>query len=241
MSAAFLIMRRELGAYFRSMTGYIIAAAVLVIDGIMFNAFALGGPDKRSGDVLVAFFYISSGTTMIASIFLSMRLLAEEKQNGTLVLLTSSPIRDRDIVIGKYLSGWIFLSLITLSTAFMPGLIMVHGKISFGHLATGYLGLLLLGGAAMAIGTFGSAIAKSQVIAAIISAGLVVSLIIAWLLARVTEHPLSKIFESLALYHRHFPPFQVGIIHLRDVVYYLALTYFALFGATRVLEARRWK
>jgi ABC-2 type transport system permease protein len=241
MSAAVLIMRRELGAYFRSMTGYIIAAAVLVVDGILFNAFALGGPDKRSGDVLVAFFYISSGTTMIASIFLSMRLLAEEKQTGTLVLLTSSPIRDRDIVLGKYLSGWIFLALITLSTAFMPALIMVHGKISFGHLATGYLGLLLLGGAAMAIGTFGSAIAKTQVIAAIISAGLVVSLIIAWLVARVTEHPLNKIFEHLALYHKHFPPFQVGIIHLRDVVYYLALTYFALFAATRVLEARRWK
>ena len=241
MSAAFLIMRRELGAYFRSMTGYIIAAAVLVVDGILFNAFALGGPDKRSGDVLVAFFYISSGTTMIASIFLSMRLLAEEKQTGTLVLLTSSPIRDRDIVLGKYLSGWVFLSLITLATAFMPALIMVHGKISFGHLATGYLGLLLLGGAAMAIGTFGSAIAKTQVIAAIISAGLLVSLIIAWLLARITENPINRIFESLALYHRHFPPFQVGIIHLRDVVYYLALTYFALFGATRVLEARRWR
>jgi ABC-2 type transport system permease protein len=241
MSAAFLIMRRELGAYFRSMTGYIIAAAVLVVDGILFNAFALGGPDKRSGEVLVAFFYISSGTTMIASIFLSMRLLAEEKQTGTLVLLTSSPIRDRDIVIGKFLSGWVFLSLITLATAFMPALIMVHGKISVGHLATGYLGLLLLGGAAMAIGTFGSAIARTQVIAAIVSAGLVVGLIIAWLLARVTEHPINRIFEALALYHRHFPPFQVGIIHLRDVVYYLALTYFALFGATRVLEARRWR
>ena len=73
------------------------------------------------------------------------------------------------------------------------------------------------------------------------SAGLVVGLIIAWLLARVTEHPINRIFEALALYHRHFPPFQVGIIHLRDVVYYLALTYFALFGATRVLEARRWR
>ena len=161
MSAAFLIMRRELGAYFRSMTGYIIAAAVLVVDGILFNAFALGGPDKRSGEVLVAFFYISSGTMMIASIFLSMRLLAEEKQTGTLVLLTSSPIRDRDIILGKFLSGWVFLSLITLATAFMPALIMVHGKISFGHLATGYLGLLLLGCATMAIGTFGSAIART--------------------------------------------------------------------------------
>ncbi len=241
MSAAFLIMRRELGAYFRSMTGYIIAAAVLVVDGILFNAFALGGPEKRSGDVLALFFYFSSGTTMIASVFLSMRLLAEEKQTGTLVLLTSSPIRDRDIVLGKFLSGWLFISLITLATAFMPAMIMVNGKISFGHVAAGYLGLILLGGATMAIGTFGSALARTQVLAAIISGGLVVGLIIAWLLARVTEHPINRIFESLALYHRHFPPFQVGLIHLRDVVYYLALTYFALFLATRVLEARRWR
>ncbi|HEY0708099.1 MAG TPA: ABC transporter permease [Polyangia bacterium] len=241
MSATWLIMRRELGAYFRSMTGYIIAAAVLVVDGILFNAFAMGGPEKRSGEVLALFFYFSSGTTMIASIFLSMRLLAEEKQTGTLVLLTSSPIRDWEIVLGKFFSGWIFLSLITLATAFMPLLIMVHGKISFGHVAAGYLGLLLLGGATLAIGTFGSAVARTQVLAAIISGGIVVGLIIAWLLARVTEHPINRVFEALALYHRHFPPFQVGVIHLRDVVYYLALTYFALFAATRVLEARRWR
>jgi ABC-2 type transport system permease protein len=241
VNATLLIMRRELGAYFRSMTGYIIAAAVLLIDGVLFNALALGGPDKRSGDVLAMFFYFSSGTTMIASIFLSMRLLAEEKQTGTIILLTSSPIRDRDIVLGKFLSGFIFLALITLATGFMPALIMVHGKISLGHVAAGYLGLLLLGGSTMAIGTFGSAIARSQVLAAIISGAIVVGLIVAWMVARVTEHPLNRIFESLALYHRHFPPFQVGIIHLRDVVYYLALIYFSLFAATRVLEARRWR
>lgn len=240
-SATWLIMRRELGAYLRSMTGYIIVAAVLVVDGILFNAFALGGQDKRSGEVLALFFYFSSGTTMIASVFIAMRLLAEEKQTGTLVLLTSSPVRDREIVLGKFLSGWLFLALMTLLTAFMPLLIMVNGKVSLGHVASGYLGLLLLGSATLAIGTFGSALARTQVLAAIISGCLVVGMIIAWLLAKVTEHPLNRVFESLALYHRHFPPFQVGTIHLRDVVYYLMVTYFALFAATRVLEARRWR
>ena len=240
-NATWLIMRRELGAYFRSWTGYIIAAAVLVVDGILFNAFVLGAGEQLSGAVLAQFFYISSGTTMIAGVFLSMRLLAEEKQTGTLVLLTSSPVRDREIVLGKFLSGWVFLSLVTLTTVFMPALIMVNGKISFGHVAAGYLGLLLLGSAIMALGTFGSALARTQVLAAIVTGALVVSLIIAWLLAKVTEHPLNRIFETLALYHRHFPPFQVGLIHLRDVVYYLMVTYFALFAATRVLEARRWR
>jgi ABC-2 type transport system permease protein len=201
----------------------------------------MGGADKHSGEVLSQFFYFSSGTTMIASIFLSMRLIAEEKQTGTLVLLTSSPVRDREIVLGKFLSGWAFLAIITLLTAFMPALIMVNGKISLGHLASGYLGLLLLGSAAFAIGTFGSALARTQVLAAIISGCLLVAMIICWLLARITDRPLNEVFIALALYQRHFPPFQAGVVHLRDVVYYLAVTYFALFAATRVLEARRWR
>jgi ABC-2 type transport system permease protein len=241
VSAIWLIFRRELGAYLYSMTGYIIVAAVLVVDGILFNAFVLSGPEKLSGEVLAQFFYVSSGTTMIASVFISMRLFAEEKQTGTLVLLTSSPVRDHEIVLGKFLSAWAFLAIMTLLTAFMPALIMVNGKVSLGHLVVGYVGLLLLGGAALAIGTFGSALARTQVLAAIISGALVVSLIIMWLVARVTEHPINRVFETLAFYHRHFPPFQVGTVHVRDVVYYLAVTYFALFCATRVVEARRWR
>jgi ABC-2 type transport system permease protein len=241
MSATWLIARRELGAYLRTMTGYIIAAAVLVVDGILFNAFALGGGDKRSAEVLRLFFFFSSGTTMIASVFLSMRLLAEEKQTGTLVLLTSSPVKDREIILGKYLSGFAFLAIITLLTAFMPALIMVNGKISLGHLAAGYLGLLLLGGATMALGTFGSTLARSQVLAAIISGSLVVGMLILWLLAAITDRPLNDVFLALALYQRHQVPFQVGVVHLRDVVYYLAVIYFALFASTRVLEARRWR
>jgi ABC-2 type transport system permease protein len=241
VSAIWLILKRELGAYLYSMTGYIIVAAVLVVDGILFNAFALGGPDKLSGEVLALFFYFSSGTTMIASVFISMRLFAEEKQTGTLVLLTSSPVRDHEIVIGKFLSAWAFLGIMTLLTAFMPALVMVNGKVSLGHVVVGYVGLLLLGGAALAIGAFGSALARTQVLAAIISGGLLVAMIIMWLVARVTEHPINSVFESLAFYHKHFPPFQVGTVHARDVIYYLAVTYFALFCATRVVEARRWR
>jgi ABC-2 type transport system permease protein len=118
---------------------------------------------------------------------------------------------------------------------------MVHGKLSIGHVAAGYLGLLLLGSAALAIGTLGSTLARSQVLAAILSGLMVVGLIIIWLLGGVTERPLNDVFFALALWGRHFPPFQAGIIHLRDVIYYLAVTYFALFVAVRVLEARRWR
>jgi ABC-2 type transport system permease protein len=241
MSTTWLIARRELAAYTRTMTGYIIAALVLLIDGILFNALAMGGGEKRSAEVLRLFFYFSSGTTMIASVFLSMRLLAEEKQTGTLVLLTSSPVKDREIILGKFLSSFAFLAIITLLTAFMPLMVMVNGKISFGHLLAGYLGLLLLGSATLAIGTLGSTLARSQVLAAIISGVAVVAMLLLWLVAAITDRPLNELFQALALYQRHQPPFQVGVVHVRDIVYYLAVTYFALFAATRVLEARRWR
>ena len=241
MNAILLIARRELGSYLRSMTGYIIAALVLVIDGLLFQAFVMGGPDRLSAEVLSNFFFISSGITMIASVFISMRLFAEERQTGTLVLLTSSPVHDWEIVLGKFLSAFVFLSGITLATVYIPALIFVNGKVSIGHMAAGYLGLVLLGGAAIAIGTFGSALARTQVLAAIFSGVIVTALVICWLLAKVTERPFADIFTSLALWQRHFPPFQAGQVHLRDVFYYIAVIYLALFASTRVLEARRWR
>jgi ABC-2 type transport system permease protein len=241
MTTTFLITRRELGAYFRSMTGYVIAALVLLVNGLLFNVWAMGGNEKLSAEVVSQFFYAASGLTMIASVFISMRLLAEERQTGTLVLLTSSPVHDWEIVLGKFLSAFIFLALITLATIYMPLLIKVNGKVSFGHLAAGYVGLLLLGSAALAVGTFGSAIARTQVLAAIFSGCIVAALVLCWLLAKVTEKPFADVFLALAIWGRHFPPFQTGTIHARDVVYYLAVTYVALFAATRVLEARRWR
>ena len=241
MNATFLIARRELAAYFRTMTGYVIAALFLLLDGLLFQGFVMGNGEKLSAEVLSNFFYISSGITMGASIFISMRLVAEERQTGTLVLLTSSPVHDWEIVFGKFLSAFLFLAATTLASIYIPALIFVNGKVSFGHMAAGYLGVLLLGSACVALGTFGSTIARTQVLAAIFSGLLIVALIICWLLAKVTEHPFNDVFVSMALWGKHFPPFQSGSIHLRDVVYYLMVTYVALFGATRVMESRRWK
>lgn len=241
MNNVLAIARRDLGAYFRTMSGYVIFGLVLLVDGVLFNSLALGESDRRSTEILHRFFFYSSGITMVASVLVSMRLLAEEKQTGTIVLLTSAPVHDREIVLGKYLSGFAFMALITLSTVYMPLLILLNGKISWGHLAAGYLGLLLLGGATLAVGTLGSALARTQVLAAIISGVMVVVLLTCWLLTRVTEYPLNEVIMELSLYHRHFPSFSSGVIGIDDVLYYVMLAYFALFLAIRVLEARRWK
>ncbi|MBL9007852.1 MAG: ABC transporter permease [Myxococcales bacterium] len=230
-----------MGAYLRSPLGYIVIAVVLLIDGLLFNAFALGSDTARkSSEVLKQFFYFSSGTTMVASLFLSMRLLAEERSQGTLNLLFGSPVRDYQIVLGKYLSALTFLGGLTLLTMYMPALILVHGKITFGQIAAGYLGLLLLGSAGLAIGIFGSALTKSQLVAIIISAAILVGLILSWLLALITDRPINELFTWLSIHNKHFQPFMTGLINTQDVVFYGSLTYFFLFLATRVLEARRW-
>ncbi len=240
MKAALLIARREVAFYLRSWTGYLIIALVLFLDGLLFNTLVLPG-DKRSAQVLHEFFYVASGVTMIAAALISMRLIAEEREIGTINLLYSSPVRDGEIVVGKFLGAFAFLAVLTLPTVYMPAMIMIHGKVSYGHVAGGYLGLLLLGGAALAIGTFASTLTKIPIVAGVIAGCLLVALLAAWKLATVTERPLSDVFMSLALHNKHFEPFEAGIVHLRDVVYYLSVAYVSLFGATRVLEARRWR
>jgi ABC-2 type transport system permease protein len=241
MGASLLIARRELGGYLRTMSGWVIIAGVLAVTALLFNAFVMGTGSKRSAEVISQFFYVSSGMVMVAAILISMRLLAEERQTGTLALLYSSPVRDVEIVVGKFLSGLVYLGILVALTAFMPLLVMVNGKVSLGHLASGYLGLMLLGSASLAIGTFGSALAKNQVVAAIVGGCLLVGLLVSWYLSNVTQRPFSDIFMSLALWGKHFPPFQQGVVHLRGIVYYLLVTFVALFAATRVLEGRRWR
>ncbi|MEW6440362.1 MAG: ABC transporter permease subunit [bacterium] len=236
-----IVLARELGAYFRSYTGYVILAVVLLVDGLLFNVFALGGTPKYSAEVLRDFFYFSSGTTMIASIFLTMRLLAEERQMGTMVLYYGSPVRDSQMIVGKFLSALFFLGLLTLLTLYMPLLVFVNGKVSAGHVVSGYLGLLCLGAASLAIGLFGSSLARSQILAAVISAAILVSMLLLWLLASVTAPPLSAIFGHLALHNKHFLPFMKGTVNTSDILYYLSVTWFFLMLSTKVVEARRWR
>ncbi len=240
MRAMLLIAGRELSAYLRTMSGYVIIAAVLFVQGLLFNAFALQGTAITSSQALGSFFYLSTAFTMICSVLLSMRLLSEEHQTGTIALLYSSPVRDVDIVVGKFLAGLAFLCVFFLASLYMPIMLAMYGKVSVGHIAAGYFGLFLLGSACMAIGTFGSALTRSQVLAAILSAVMVASLVVAWLAARATEQPLTDVFSALAVYG-HYRPFEQGLVHLRHVVYFVLVTFVALFAATRVVEARRWK
>ena len=241
MRGMLLIARRDLAAYFNSIWGYLVVAALLFFNGLAFNVFAIGKSPKYSTDVLEDFFYWTFGFVMTAAVLLTMRLIAEERQTGTLVLVDSSPLADWQVVGGKFLSALGFLALMIALTGYMPALIFLEGKVSYGHIVAGYTGLLLSGAAVVAIGTFSSAVSKHQLVAAVIAGVIVGVLILSWLLGRVTEAPLSDVFSYLSLYDRHFQPFQRGRINLEDVVYYLSLTFAFLMLSTRWLAARRWR
>ena len=243
MKGVGVIFRREIGAYLRSPVGYLVGAAVLLLDGLLFFAQALGptAGERLSGEVLAAFFYNASGLTAVAAVVLSIRLIAEERQTGTQVLLNTAPLRDWEIVMGKFLSAFAFLTGITLVTLYMPLLIVVNGKVSLAQILVGYLGLVLLGAAVLAIGVFATALTRHQLVAAATGAVITGTLFLLWPLSRVVGPPVSFVFAALALHGRHFAGFQAGLLHTRDVFYYLALTYFFLLAATKIMEAKRWE
>lgn len=240
MRTVYLIARRELGSYLRTMSGYVIFAVMLFIDGLLFNAFAVPGPAKRSSEILADFFTVTSGITMIGAVFLSMRLIAEERQTGTLSLLYSSPVKDLEIVLGKFVSALLFLLLFFAFTLYMPLLIAAYGKVSWGHIASGYLGLTLVGSLSLAVGVFGSALNKSQVVAAVSSGVMCLALTTCWILGKATDRPFTELVMGLAWWG-HFDPFRQGLVQTKHIAYFVLVSFLALFAATRVLEARRWR
>jgi len=240
MRNALLIAGRELRSYVRSPLGWVVAAAMLLLDGLLFQVGAMGGP-KLSAQVLGDFFYYISGVTMIGAIALSMRLIAHEREKGTLVLVNTAPVKDSQIILGKFLALFTFLFVVTAITAYMPALIFVNGKVSIGHILVGYLGIVLLGSAAVSIGLFASAFARTQVIAAVLGAALLGVMILLWMAAKVSDPPVNTFLLSMAIHHERQRGFMTGVLKLENVVYYVAVTYFFLLAAIKTLEARRWR
>ena len=176
---------------------------------------------------------------MIAGILLTMRLLAEERQTGTESLLLTAPITDFQRIFGKFLGAFLFLSLITISTLYMPLFIQINGKVSWGQIFAGYLGLSLLGATTTSIGTFASALAKNQLFAAVLGGGILMFFLLGWLLGDVSSSPLSEIFSYIAIFDKHFQPFMTGKINLESIFFYASISTAFLILATRISETRR--
>ena len=239
MKKIWIIAGRELGSFFNTWMGYVIVAAALVIDGILFNAYSVTSEPKLSAEVLSDFFYFASGLSLVAGIFLAMRLLAEERQSGTIVLFYTSPVTERQVIYGKFLSAIAFSLILHVASMYMPALVMVHGKISLGHVAAGYLCLTLLGGTAISMTLFASALAPNQLVAAVGGAFLTVFFLTMWLLAGVVDSPFKELFSWMSIHNAHFTPLSNGIVNLKDLVFYAGIIVFFLECAVRALESRR--
>jgi ABC-2 type transport system permease protein len=237
-----ILFRRELAAYVRSPLGYVVAALLLLIDGLLFQTYALGAGSKMSADVLFDFFRFTGGVVQIAGIALSVRLITEERQQNTIVLLNTAPVRDYEIVLGKFLAALVFLTGMIALSLYMPLLIMVNGKITVSQLVVGYAGLLLLGASSLSIGLFASALARQQLVAFAVAGAINGAMVMLFPLALRLDDDRKRVIESLDLWWVHFQEgFMKGIVNLSDVVYYLAVIYFFLLLATKTLEAKRWQ
>ena len=236
MRTALVIARRELLAYFISPIAYMVSAVFLLIAGYLFSLILI---QSQQATMEGLFFNI-----MVVLIFvvplLTMRLLADEQKTGTLEILLTAPVRDWEVVLGKYLAAMGMFGVMLACTLYFPFILWrVGGSPDWGPILTGYLGLLLLTSAMMAIGTLTSAVTENQIVAAVLGFGI---LLLLWLIdaAGNIATGSASVLTYLSL-PTHYNDFARGAINLEDVVYYLSVTSGSLFIATRMLETRRYR
>lgn len=241
MNAILLIASRELGSLFRGTLGFVVIAGLLAAQGLVFQGIAMSGGEYRSSEVLEYFFRVSFGFTAAAGVLIAMRSVSLELREDTIVNLYTAPINEWQMVLGKWLAAFAFVLLFIVLGGFMPLLIAVNGTINPGHLMSGYLGLVLVGAAAAAVGTFGSTLSKHQVLGGVLGGVIFGLLVVMWWVANKVDPPFSALLAYLAMYQKHFEDFGRGIIQSRSIVYYASIAFVALLGGRIVLGARRWR
>lgn len=251
------ILKKDLGSFCRSWVGVLALSSFLLIAGIFFTLFLLAytqlsfeaarrGYQEMRGLTLTAYtfggLFLNLGVVLIfLAPLLSMRSVAEEKRTGTLELLYTYPLSDFSIVAGKYgalVAQFALMSLPMLSYLGVMKLLGVH--LDYGIVGTAVLGFFLAGCAFLAIGLFFSSVTENQMIASSLT---FVTLLGLWLLEWASgflPRPWANGFAALSPFI-HFRDFSMGIIDMKDVVYFLAVIGFSFFVTLRVVETRNWK
>ena len=169
-----------------------------------------------------------------------MRLVAEEKKLGTWEFLLTAPVRDSEIVVGKFLGSLTILAGMLVLTLYYPLLLIVFGDPDLGPIATSYLGLVLMGSAALAVGIFVSSVTSNQIVSVVVCAGILFGLWALGLVADLVPGAGGEVLIRLA-FAGYFSDFVRGIIDTQGIVYYLSLTALFLFMAVRSIETGRWR
>jgi ABC-type uncharacterized transport system involved in gliding motility auxiliary subunit/ABC-type transport system involved in cytochrome c biogenesis permease component len=237
------VFKREFKAYFDSPVAYVFLVAFLALIGFMTFAVAMFY-ERRQAD-LSPFFFWHPWVYLLLIPAATMGLWADERRNGTAELLLTLPVTLTQVLVGKFLAAWAFISIalaLTFPVAMTAGYL---GSPDWGAVATGYFGSFLLAGSACATGVFASAISKSSVIGFVISLALVFMLMIigfdpvigavagwgvpVWITDSIASLSLLSHFESL----------RRGVVDLSDVGYYIGVMVFMIAAAKTVTDGRR--
>ena len=254
MRNVFIIWRKELRSYFVSPIAYLLLAMFAIIFGFFFwnilGYFVFTGMESQMRGEMYPMNVneqvirpLLSNVGVIGLFFIpmiTMRLFAEEKRSGTIELLVTSPIRDGEIILGKWLSALTLYGGLLLLTALNFVFLFKYGNPDWKPLAIGYLGLLLQAGALLAIGMFISTLTKNQIIAGATTFGVCLLL---WVLEWAGGYETAtwaKVLSYISVV-THIGTFSKGLLDTKDAVYYVTLTFLGIFFTARSLESLRWR
>ncbi len=237
MSMALNIASKEFRSYFQSPIAYIFITIFLVLTHWIFftGFFVIGQATMRE------FFGLVPLVFLLFVPAVTMRLWAEEKKLGTLELLLTFPVKDWEVVLGKFLASFFFLAVTLVCTLPLAITVIALGNPDNGAIIGGYLGSLLLGGAYLAIGLWMSSLTQNQIVAFILT--LVVCFVFyiigTPLVLGMVPRFLVPFFANLSLAY-HFDSIGRGVIDSRDLLYYVSMMAFFLFLNIRSIESRTW-
>jgi gliding motility-associated transport system permease protein len=236
MGNTLVIAKKELKGYLGTPSFYIIIAVFLFISGYGFAFSSATYQDSTIQGFLDwgSFFLLFLGPA------LTMRLFAEEEKLGTLELLLTAPVRDIEVVLGKFLAALGIFSLMLALTLYYPLLLALFGQPDPGPIFSGYVGILLLGAVFLSIGLFSSSLTSNQIVAFVLGSALVLSF---WFIGQaggLTGDKADRIFQMISV-STYFPAFARGVIDSNALIYYLSIMCVFLFLTLRSLESRRWR
>lgn len=248
------ITRKELKSYFASPIAYLLLAIFGVIFGFFFysaTAFFVqasiqsqmmgrGMPMDVNQYVIRPLLSNASVIGLFLLPMISMRLYAEEKRSGTMELLMTSPIKDIEVILGKFLAAWLMYACILSIAAVNMAILFAYGKPDLKPMLVGLLGLLLQGGALLAVGMFISTTTRNQIIAG--GASFAVFLLL-WVLDWISAYeqaPWAKVVSYVSVVP-HFESFTKGVLDSKDLVFFVSLMFLGIFLTARSLESLRWR
>ncbi|MBW8887959.1 MAG: ABC transporter permease subunit [Fibrobacteres bacterium] len=240
MKNAMTIFKKELRSYFSSPVGYVFIIFYLLVS----NAFFFFVQDffKQGQDSMRGFFAAMPWIFLFFVPAISMRLWAEEKKMGTVELLLTMPLKEWEVVMGKFLAAFAFLGIALLFTLTVPISLAYLGKPDFGVIVGSYVGALFLGSAYLAIGLYISSLTENQVVAFIISLAVIFVLLLVGI-APVWLNAVGSLvsFCDYVSLLSHFNNVTRGVIDSRDVVYYASVIVLFLYLNVKNIEARKWR